>query len=275
MMNTLITREKGMSVLYKLVCLSFILTMVVPSKASDFLALDEALPSASDASSIAPVFDFDSDSCLPSAGISRDGEINGGLAITGSITGSCRSSDFLDTSNTLHRYACQESNGALYCGHMYALYFEKDQMTLVGIGGHRHDWEFAVIWTTDGVITHASVSAHGDVDTEAFADVPSENDHLKVVYHKDGVGTHVFRFAKTDEDAENPYGYFVTPTIASWYVLTGDNISNSTMRELMNEADYGNANLSVSDDHFLDNLTEAKPSSYPDFSESDVTASAE
>lgn len=264
-----------MSNLCKTAWLSTALVFNASSIASDFSALDQALPSNIDAASIAPVFDFDSDSCLPSAGISRDGQINGGLNITGSMTGGCRSTDFLNSSNTVHRYVCQDNTGIEYCAQMYALYFEKDQMTLVGIGGHRHDWEFAVIWTTDGVITHASVSAHGDVDTQAFIDVPSENGHLKVVYHKEGAGTHVLRFASSNENAENPYGYFVTPIITSWYVLSGDSLSNSAMRSALNAADYGSANLSVSDNHFLNNLAESKPDSYPAFTAADLVAAAE
>src|SRR5262245_61754359 len=60
--------------------------------ANDFPRLDEALPLTIDISSNDPVFDFDTDGCLPSAGISRSGQQNGGLKPTGSITGGCRAS---------------------------------------------------------------------------------------------------------------------------------------------------------------------------------------
>lgn len=256
---------------------SLLLALAVLSPASvladDFARLDAALPTAVDAYSISPVFDFDTDGCLPSAGISRTGQKNGGLKPTGSLGGSCRSSDFLNSSNTFHRYACLNASGNRYCGHMYALYFEKDQLFAGIESGHRHDWEFAVIFTTNGTITHGSFSSHGDVVTTAAAELPFENGHLKIAYHKDGVSTHVFRWAMDNEIAENPYGYWVTPEIVSWYHFTGDGISNSTMRNTMNGFDYGDANMPVTDSHFLSNLNEAKPASYPEFTQASADSS--
>ncbi|MDJ0765495.1 MAG: NPP1 family protein [Myxococcota bacterium] len=133
----------------------FLFVLIQPAQATDFPRLDQAIP-GNDVSKLAPVFDFDGDGCLPSAGISRGGEKNPGLKTSGDITGECRASRFLDTSNTLHRSSCTIKNGSRYCGHFYALYFEKDQTVLYG--GHRHDWEHAAIWTKNGVITHGSVS---------------------------------------------------------------------------------------------------------------------
>ncbi|MDX1452451.1 MAG: NPP1 family protein, partial [Oleiphilaceae bacterium] len=52
-------------------------------------------------------------------------------------------------------------------------------------------------------------SSHGDQTTKPASELPFENGHLKIVYHKDGILTHAFRFAKTNEYAENPYGAFV------------------------------------------------------------------
>lgn len=126
------------------IALLLFLMMASPAKAADFAKLDEGIPNAS-IGNIAPVFDFDTDSCLPSAGISRSGQQNPGLRTSGSITGQCRSANFLDTSNTLHRHACTLANGSRYCGHFYALYFEKDQVSAGLSAGHRHDWEHAAI----------------------------------------------------------------------------------------------------------------------------------
>lgn len=255
--------------------LLLVLALLSPASvlADDFARLDAALPTAIDAHSISPVFDFDTDGCLPSAGVSRTGQKNGGLKSTGSLGGSCRSSDFLNGSNTFHRYACLNAAGNTHCGHVYALYFEKDQL-LAGIeSGHRHDWEFAVNFTTNGTITHGSFSSHGDVVTTAVAGLPFENGHLKIVYHKDGAGTHVFRFAMANEIAENAYGYWVTPEIVSWYHFTGDGISNLTLRNALNGFDYGGANMPVTDSHFLSNLNEAKPATYPEFTQDSIDSS--
>lgn len=251
------------------------------SNAHDFDRLDEALPSDHIVRGLEPVFDFDSDSCLPSAGISRNGQQNGGLATSGGITSGCRSSDFLNTSNTLHRYACTNDNsGNTFCADFYALYFEKDQVDRAGFlgsfgAGHRHDWEYAAVWTKNGVITHASYSAHGDLYTKERKDLPFEGSHVKFVYHKEGVLTHALRFAKDNEIAENPYGRFVTPTITSWYEITGDGLSNIDMRNRLNQFGFDSATIPLKDqdNKFVTNLNEFRPTGYPEFSHSDARAS--
>ena len=239
--------------------------------ADDFAKLDSALPTQTDARSIAPVFDFDSDSCLPSAGVSRSGAQNGGLKPSGGLTSGCRSENFLELSNSYHRYACIESDGDQYCGHFYALYFLKDQI-LDGIqSGHRHDWENVAIWTKNGTVTHGSYSAHGDLTTKAKADLDSQGEHIKFVYHKDGLLTHAMRFSKTDELAENSYGEFVTPEIVSWYSMEGDSVSNSDLRYKLNTFDFGSANVPIKDSNFLTNLNNGKPDSYPTFTSDSIT----
>jgi hypothetical protein len=247
-------------------------TLSITVYASDFSALNQALPRQIDAVSIAPVFDFDSDSCLPSAGISRNGDRNGGHNPSGGLTGSCRSSNFLELSNTVHRYACNAVDGVRYCGHFYALYFEKDQIFNGIQSGHRHDWEYAAVWTINGKVTHGSYSAHGDLKTVEASQLEFENGHLKIVYHKEGVATHAMRFAKTAEIAENPYGSFVTPPIISWYEFTGDGWNNLVMRTLLNNYDYGSANLPMRDSAFRNNLNRFKPSNFPEFSDTNVMA---
>jgi len=251
---------------------------ITAAQAEDFLALDEAIPKNSNTAKYAPLFDFDTNGCLPSAGISRDGQMNQGLETTGAINGACYGVDpehfFLPTSNTLHRYACITSGGSTYCGHFYSLYFEKDQ-TLGLIHGHRHDWEMVAVWTTDGVITHVCASAHGDCDPVAANSSSvlfdeETGDHVMIVFHLDGNwdwSTHAFRFANSDDvaDPENPHGSFVTPTLTSWYELTGDGISNPRMRAWLNCFDYGTATIPMKDSTFLNNLNKYKPSSYPVF----------
>jgi hypothetical protein len=216
------------------------------------------------------VFDFDSDGCLPSAGVSRTGDQNGGLKPTGSITGGCRHGDFLNLSNTYHRYACQDSNGVKYCGHFFSLYFLKDQIISGINSGHRHDWEKAIVWTENGVVTYGSYSAHSGVGTAAAAEIPQENGHLKFVYHKDGVATRAMRFAKTDETAENPSGAWVMPTIVSWYTMVGDGVTNQQLRDDLNAFDYGKANFPQPDGSFLGKLNDYKPTNFPAFTQESV-----
>lgn len=234
--------------------------------ASDFPRLDFAPPAGENISGLEPVFDFDGDGCLPSAGISRTGQQNDGLRTTGKITGDCRSHDFMESSNTLHRGACVDANGARYCGHFYSLYFEKDQVIDYFGGGHRHDWEYAAVWTINGAVSHGSYSAHGALTTKPANELPFEGSHLKIVYHKDGPGTHAMRFAKPNEVAENPYNAFVTPVITSWYTVVGDGLSNIAMRNRLNRYDYGSGTIPLKDSRFLDNLNRFKPAGFPQFS---------
>ena len=242
-------------------------------QASDFAKLDEALPANEIINSTLPVFDFDGDGCLPSAGISRTGQKNAGLKTSGRITGDCRSGNFLLTSNTMHRYVCKTSGGDKYCGHIYALYFEKDQVFNYFGGGHRHDWEHAAVWTKNGIVTHGTYSSHGNQTTRPASELPFENGHLKIVYHKDGILTHAFRVAKSNEYAENPYGAFLTPTIVSWYQVVGDGLSNAEMRSRLNSFDYGSATLPIKDSKFLNNINDGKPAGYPVFTSADVNVS--
>ena len=250
-------------------------TISVSSYAEDFDRLDKALPASGiiDYKINIPAIDYDTDGCLPSAGISRTGQQNGGLSASGSITGGCRSNNFNSTSNTLHRYACTFSDSDEYCVHFYALYFEKDQATVFG-GGHRHDWEYVAIWSKNDETTHASYSAHGDLYTQEAAGLEKrDGTRIKFVYHKDGLLTHAMRFATSGEQAENPYGDFFAPVIISWYEVTGDGVSNSQMRSLLNSYDYGSATIPLKDSRFLTNINENLPSGYPTFTNADVEAS--
>lgn len=262
-----------MKTIVSLLALAVTCLMSSSPHAADFAKLDEALPNNGIINHLHPVFDFDGDGCLPSAGISRTGAQNSGLKTSGTITGDCRSGNFLLTSNTLHRYVCKTSSGNQYCAHFYALYFEKDQLFHYFGGGHRHDWEHAVVWTKNGVVTHGSYSAHGDLFTKTASELPFENGHLKIVYHKDGVTTHAFRFAKSNEYAENPYGSFLTPTIISWYQVEGDGVTNQQMRNKLNSYNYGSATIPMKDSNFLANVNNNLPSGYPSFNSSDVNNS--
>jgi hypothetical protein len=181
----------------------------------------EPLPQATtkEAEKFAILFDFDTDSCYPSPAVSKVGEINGGLKPTGGITGECRDKAQLVNSNKYYRKASITLDRIEYAVHMYAHYFKKDQF-LSGVGGHRHDWEFALVSTRNGEVTHASCSAHGRVTTQPRGELhfdPGKDNRVKIVYHKDGIKTHSFRFAKADEEgdknAENDLKRWLTPTI--------------------------------------------------------------
>lgn len=227
--------------------------------ASACAAAFEKLPEAArdDARRAQVAFDFDKDSCYPSPAVSTDGRVNGGLEPTGPITGGCRDPKQLENSNTYHRRAAVTKGKVEYAVHMYALYFMKDQWAPATPtelpGSHRHDWEYALVWTRDGRVTHASTSAHGKVTTKPRAELhfdPDRPDTVKVVYHKDDARTHAFRFAKAGEAAENHAERWVTPTLVDWHVMKGAGASNEALRKTFNAHDFGGANCSFNDENF-------------------------
>jgi len=257
-----------------IICLSALAVVASSVNAAEFPRLDEALPANLTILGQEPVFDFDTDGCYPAAGISRSGEQNPGLKNSGALNGNCRDAGFLEISNTLHRYACIDSQGETYCGHFYSLYFEKDQV-MAGWDwfGHRHDWEHVAVWTKNGAITHGSYSAHGDLTTKPVNELPMQGDHIKFVYHKDAGLTHAMRFAKPNETAENHYNYWVTPAITSWYQLSGDGLDNQAMRNKLNSFDYGSATIPLKDSNFATNLNRSRPSGYPEFTQASIESS--
>ena len=82
-----------------------------------------------------------------------------------------------------------------WCAHKYALYFEKDQTRGGEIAGHRNDLEHIIVWVKDDVVRYVATSAHGDYTVRSAKAVRFDDTHPKIVYHKDGLTTHAFRFA--------------------------------------------------------------------------------
>ena len=228
----------------------------------------EKLPESIDAEAkrLAVVFDFETDSCYPSPAVSGAGKVNEGSVPSGSITSGCRDKSQLTGSNTYHRKKSMTRDGITYSVHMYALYFKKDQIASYVGGGHRHDWEFALVWTTGGVITHASYSAHGKVYTqpkdELFFD-PGMDEAVKVVYHKDPLNTHAFRFARRDEAAVNHSKKWITPTLVDWETMKSDSLGNPQLRKILNDARFGAAICPFNQSQFQRQIKKNPPPAYP------------
>lgn len=223
-----------------------------------FSGLPENAPS--DAKKWAVGFDFDGDSCYPAPAMSNNGAMNAGLNNSGDKTGECREMDQFRNANTYYRSASIKKNGVEYAVHMYALYFEKDQAVSYLGFGHRHDWEFVLVWTTNGKLTHASFSAHGGVDTRARQELDFDagrENAVKAVYHKDGIRTHSFRPAKKNEVAENALRSWHTPTLVDWRRLTAN------QQRKFNEHNFGDANCSFNDRNFFKEIGKNPPSGYP------------
>ncbi|KAJ2902266.1 hypothetical protein MKZ38_000807 [Zalerion maritima] len=227
-----------------------------------------------------PAFDYDKDGCYPTPGIGVDGRIAPGLPLDGTISSGCRDEPRLADTNSYSRYKC---NGS-WCGIIYTLYFEKDQVSWgPGSGGHRHDWEHIGVWvritppdnTDDGggddgelrkratpmksTIEYVSTSNHGSFTVHPRSalhwDDPGTETHAKVVYHKDGASTHCFRNSHdNDEPPENHRHVWQYPDLVGW-----DDGYPPGLRERISAADYGKGNFGVKDDRFVPNLEKSMP----------------
>ncbi|MGW1818482.1 NPP1 family protein [Streptomyces sp. NPDC002125] len=231
--------------------------LVVASGSSAFAAPPAALPAAADGleQTFQPAYDYDTDGCYPTPAIGPDGTIAAGLNTTGAVNGSCRDAVDLDNTNGYARSKC--NNG--WCAVMYGLYFEKDQAVAgSGLGGHRHDWEHVVVWIQDDVARYVSTSAHGDFDVHAAGAIRWDGTHPKIVYHKDGLSTHCFRPANSnDEPPENHYHGWRYPALVGW------NGYPAGLRDKLSQADFGSAVFGLKDGNFNNHLEKAEPAGIP------------
>lgn len=249
------------------------------------------LAGAADAMSAAfvPYFDFDKDGCYPSVAIGRNGALNPGEDRNGTPQGRCRDESDLDNSNTYARTVCKLGGGSwgnrVYCGTVYSLYFQKDQVLPLSAcdgcdaAGHRHDVENVVVWTIsqndnnwdigNKVITDVAVSQHHGYqllagNNTAVRYMDSTRRNVKIVYHKDGGSTHVLRFANSGDDAiENHKGVWWSPTLVQWEMMYGDGaINNAALRALFNNDNWGAA-FHFNDNRVCSTLSASKPASFP------------
>lgn len=201
-----------------------------------------------------PAYDYDTDGCYPTPAIGPDGQVNGGLKPTGSLSGECHDSSDLDNTNGYSRYKCNND----WCAYLYGLYFEKDQSVANVESGHRHDWEHVVVWVQDGEAKYVSTSAHGDFDIYAASSVRWDGTHPKVVYHKDGASTHDIRLANSgDEPPENADQTWQYPALVGW------NGFPDGVRDILSAYDFGSANFGLKDANFATHLSKAQPADIP------------
>ncbi|MGW6513098.1 NPP1 family protein, partial [Streptomyces niveus] len=174
---------------------------------------------------------------------------------SGALNGQCRDSWDLDNTNGYSRSKC--NNG--WCAIMYGLYFEKDQAVIgSGLGGHRHDWEHVVVWVQNDQVQYVSTSAHGNFDIQTRDQMRFDGTHAKVVYHKDGIGTHAFRPANgNDEPPENHQGSWQFPRLVGW------NGYPAGLRDKLSQANFGSAVFGLKDGNFNGHLVKAKPAGIP------------
>ncbi|KAK2054306.1 necrosis inducing protein [Colletotrichum caudatum] len=190
-----------------------------------------------------PAIDFDKDSCYNTPAIDRHGNINAGMGVceVTSASGHCRDRSDLANSNVYSRARC--NNG--WCAYMYGYYFVKDQA--FHCIGHRNDWEHVVVFVRGGAPEYVSASAHGWYERRPWRDVLADGTHAKIVYHKDGPGTHAFRFAEAEDDGRQENH------LADWFYgdLVGWNgFPSTSVRDKMTSNSWDKAKIDFTDERF-------------------------
>jgi len=236
--------------------------LMVTSAAAAFAAPPPGLPQNAGGleQSFSPAYDYDGDGCYASPAIGADGTLNPGLNPSGAVNGNCRDQSDLDNSQTYARSKC--NNG--WCAVVYASYFEKDQAVAgSALGGHRHDFEHVISWVNQAAneVQYVTTTQHASQVTYTRSQVVFDGTHPKVVYHKDGLSTHYFRLANTnDEPPENHYHNWRYPPLVDWngYPSTG-------LRDTLMNADFGSATIKITDkdDRFRNLLNASKPAAIP------------
>ncbi|WP_240197601.1 NPP1 family protein [Nonomuraea lactucae] len=233
------------------------LALVIALPGAAFADPPPALPANADGleQTFQPAYDYDKDGCYPTPAIGPDGTTAPGLKPGGALNGRCRDSWDLDNTNGYARHKCD--NG--WCAVMYALYFEKDQSTAGPIAlGHRHDWEHVVVWVRNDRAEYVSTSEHGSFRIHHRDRIRWDGTHPKIVYHKDGLSTHTFRAANTNDDPpENHYGTWQFPRLVGW------NGYPAGIRDRLTRAGFGSAVFGLKDDAFGRHLERAKPPGIP------------
>ncbi|KAI0180087.1 secreted protein [Hypoxylon sp. FL1284] len=210
-----------------------------------------------------PAMDFDTDGCYNTPAIDADGNINPGLdhENTGLAT-DCHDPSDLSNNNVYSRARCNND----WCAYMYDYYFEKD-VALADIPldpGHRNDWEHVVIFVQGDEAKVVAVSQHGDYQTKSAGDVRWDGTHAKVVYNKDGIGTHDFRFANEDDDnIENDTGAWFYGALVSY-----NGFPSTDLRDKLFAYDFGSASIAIKDPSYQSELDKARDDLVPGFDSS-------
>ncbi|KAL2163759.1 hypothetical protein VTH06DRAFT_5818 [Thermothelomyces fergusii] len=202
-----------------------------------------------------PALDFDTDGCYNVPAIGADGRVAEGLPHEWvGLATDCRDEADLDNNNV---YARQRCNGG-WCVHLYGYYFEKDVGVPYFFGtGHRHDWEHVAVWVSaaSGRPEYVAASQHGDYEVRPAADVRWDGDHPKMVYHKDGLGTHAFRFAnEADDRIENHKGIWFRGDLVSY-----NGFPSTELRDKLFAHDFGAATIDFKDSTFPGAIAKAMP----------------
>ena len=121
-----------------------------------------------------PVFVFSDGGCFPAAAIDAEGRIGEGLPHTSKMNGGCLPPDQAN----IYTHNLTFDDRKVYA---YALYFPKDGGDPYGVGGHRHDWEYIMVWTHDHRVVSVTFLQHSGWYTLERDQLELEDEHA-VVY---------------------------------------------------------------------------------------------
>ena len=111
-----------------------------------------------------------------------------------------------------------------------------------------------MVWVRNGKVEWVSTSSHGSYTKHHHSAIRFEGAHPKIVYHKDGAGTHGFRAANgNDEPPENDWGFWQFPTLVDWNRMPGN------LRDKLAGTDFGSATPKIKDSLFSSKLRDAEP----------------
>lgn len=116
------------------------------------------------------------------------------------------------------------------------------------------------VFSQGDTVVRVAPSCHGNYDG-ASNTVPLDGTRTYLVYHKDGVGTHCFRFANDGDigGPENPTGAFHTAPLVGW-----DSWPDVGLRDKMLQAWSGGVGPKL-DDEFENSLRSAAGDGVPGF----------
>ncbi|KAH7367830.1 necrosis and ethylene inducing protein [Plectosphaerella cucumerina] len=188
-----------------------------------------------------PYINTEGAGCWPYPAVDTDGNWSGGLNPSGSQGGGC-------TNSVGQAYV----RGAWYNGYyalMYAWYFPKDQSAIGG--GHRHDWEAAVIWINNPAVANptilgGSISGHGNFDNSRSVPTSSfYNGHPLCRYYVDVAvfGTHRIGW---------------TSNVGGIHSLVNWESLSAAARSSLESVNWGSANFPLAG-NFQSNLQKAYP----------------
>lgn len=136
-----------------------------------------------------PYFVLSKDGCMPAPAIDAESRLSFGLPHTRSVNGDCLP---LGKANIYSQKLSVGASTAL----AYALYFPKDGAAPFGVGGHRHDWEYVIVWTKDEQVTAVTFHQHKGWYTQPRGQIELREEHPVIyvgrakhgMYHKQHAG---------------------------------------------------------------------------------------